>query len=562
MTKFAGLVIHIKAGDKFLSQYADPSKITPHNPLKPKIKYIEAVTGSHICVHISVRKKFEWYTADGLWILADFNNQPAETRLDRKWNANPDTDAIEMEIAQREMIDEGTGVWSSYKFAFEPLQGARDDHADTNVGQEQHEISGSIVVEVRRVKFYKVKEKHKKYPRKTGPKPIHQLFGDQLSERAIENTIQLVEQKTIDEPSPDEFGCQGIRNSINGSDDRGSTMRFEFRYRSRRTLEALGCILRRPAPVTTGAIERSEPAARAPLASSAAKDRTEQPQFFGLAHSPPRTIAPATAPMEPLKALQTGVTTSFKNQPERSQAFSRVPLPDYSGNPSSPQSEVNSDRESVVGLLQEQLRHEQDNQMVDFSDEEVQRPSRVKEEGEGLEEGFEPFRRTTGRAEARRAVIEEARRLEVFPNLCNVAVKTEFDNENVRQEQAEKDRKVKELEAKLDRLDREIELKGLIAKRNEMRDELTTLQRSTSPRHSGRRASFKSVADNNDVFYRPPTPEESYRTTPLEKTLRRSYPTNQQPSLKRGRSPDQRVSTTAKYNGSKARATVIDLTEN
>jgi len=121
MTKFAGLVIRIKAGDKFLPQYADPEEGL-RNPLKPKIKYIEAVTGSHISVHISVRKKFEWYTADGLWILANFNDQPAETRLHRKWAPNPETKAIEMEIEHREMRDETTGVWSSHKFAFKPLQ--------------------------------------------------------------------------------------------------------------------------------------------------------------------------------------------------------------------------------------------------------------------------------------------------------------------------------------------------------------------------------------------------------------------------------------------------------
>jgi len=40
---------------------------------------------------------------------------------------------------------------------------ALDNHADINVGQQQQEATGSIVVEVRRVKFYMVKQKHKKY---------------------------------------------------------------------------------------------------------------------------------------------------------------------------------------------------------------------------------------------------------------------------------------------------------------------------------------------------------------------------------------------------------------
>jgi len=45
------------------------------------------------------------------------------------------------------------------------------------------------------------------------------------------------------------------------------------------------------------------------------------------------------------------------------------------------------------------------------------------------------------------------------------------------------------------------------------------------------------------------------------KISRGSLSVSRQPSLKRGRSPDQRVSTKAKYSGGKARATVIDLTE-
>ncbi len=232
-----------------------------------------------------------------------------------------------------------------------------------------------------------------------------------------------MEHEVIDEPPPDEYGCQGIRKPIDGSDERGSTMRFEFRYRSRSTfmplfaqvtislkfsgtLEALGCILRPRSTSTTGLTERPEPGTLAPLPSSATRDHTEQPRVSVLADSPPAIVAPAATPiLERLVVLQTGVSTFLEGQPVRSQPVSRTPLLDRGLEQSSHQSEVDSDRASVDILLQERIRPEQDNHRVDFPTEPVQASSIVKEEAQEGDEGVGSLRRKAGRAEARRAVI-------------------------------------------------------------------------------------------------------------------------------------------------------------
>ncbi len=98
------------------------------------------------------------------------------------------------------------------------------------------------------------------------------------------------------------------------------------------------------------------------------------------------------------------------------------------------------------------------------------------------------------------------------------------------------------------------------AQRADVVNELSDLRRISSRVHD-RHTSFEAVADSDDDLYRPRTPEGSYRATPMSKISRGSLSVSRQPSLKRGRSPDQRVSTKAKYSGGKARATVIDLTE-
>ncbi|CAF9915506.1 MAG: hypothetical protein ALECFALPRED_010231 [Alectoria fallacina] len=244
MHPFRGLSVEVTTQSGPLILHHDPDD-DPSNEPCTRQRYIEAVTGATFKVKVSVHKNFDLSTLeydDAVHIVIFYDGQK------RGWYTDLTRATIVHERSKGKPAEhtfshvsnfcQETQQWKLGATSFGALD--MKDTFDFHTSLSDVQNLGRIQVKVARV--HRILRLTPIRATKGIQKPVTEVTEKILKGKAIANTVRVIDELPGSEPPPTQYDHRPIYG------EHGQPLIFNIFYRSRHTLQTLGCIPRTPSP--------------------------------------------------------------------------------------------------------------------------------------------------------------------------------------------------------------------------------------------------------------------------------------------------------------------------
>lgn len=236
--------MNITSQSGLLKLHHDPDDDPSSDP-RTRQRYIESKTGETFTVKVSVHKGFELSTMgldDAVHITIYYDGQA------RGWYTDLTVATILLEWSKGKPAEhtfshvsnfcQVTQQWKQGATSFGALDTKETIDSQTSLSDVQN--LGRIQVEVGRV--HRIPRSTPIRATKASQKPVTEVTEKILKGKAIANTVRVIDELPGREPPPNEYKHRPIHG------EHGLPLIFNIFYRSRHTLQMLGCIPRTPSP--------------------------------------------------------------------------------------------------------------------------------------------------------------------------------------------------------------------------------------------------------------------------------------------------------------------------
>ncbi|KAL8674353.1 MAG: hypothetical protein Q9168_001213 [Polycauliona sp. 1 TL-2023] len=254
MAHYDGVTIEVKTNDRTYPMYDDPDADGHEDPFSKSShpqKYIEAVTGAKFSIVATLNPKFDFAYCDAVRVKAFYDTSNTYYYRDIKRRDSAQIRSAYFTGMQTYCSE--TKQCHVGDLTFGELQ--MKDASDSAISLDQIKGLGNIRMSWQRICF----GKEEVCSEKVASKIISEVSEKVLKGKAIENTIKPQNLRLVSSV-PSKY-AEGI--PLLGK--LGREVYVDILYRSKRTLQMLGCIPRSPSPVqqttTLGdvAIKRGDP---------------------------------------------------------------------------------------------------------------------------------------------------------------------------------------------------------------------------------------------------------------------------------------------------------------
>ncbi|KAL9030410.1 MAG: hypothetical protein Q9196_001467 [Gyalolechia fulgens] len=236
MATFKGATFEILSANQPCPIYDDPD--APDNEDRfTRQKYIEAVTGATFIIKVTLDRDFRFASSDAVRIMFTLDNMPRSYYEDvrRKDIRSGEKRSVRLECMQKYCLR--THQWQRGHLSFGKLE--IKETTDSAVSPNELKNLGRIRVSYQRIKYGQTRDQRSIYH---DTERVSEVSEKVLKGKSIENTIDSV--NLVESAPPDRSYVEGL--TLPGS--AGEEVTVNFLYRSKRTLQMIGCIPRSPSP--------------------------------------------------------------------------------------------------------------------------------------------------------------------------------------------------------------------------------------------------------------------------------------------------------------------------
>lgn len=228
----SGVTVEIISNDRTLPFYPDPDA-ADNEDTGGSVQYVEAVTGAKFKIRVTLDKNFRWGNCDFVKVTVWYDGDTLgwSHEIHNKGRTNFAT------FSSLTTWCPTLHQWKSGWLSFGALE--TKEQVDTKADLSRVASLGKIELRVTRVTCPPQRPDWNLDPGK--PQPVPEVSEKMLKGKAITNTVQGADSKPCSSPP-------ASRETKLISGPGGNPLVYIILYRSRRTLQMLGCITRTPSP--------------------------------------------------------------------------------------------------------------------------------------------------------------------------------------------------------------------------------------------------------------------------------------------------------------------------